>query len=187
MIQTESVRVLPTSHFRMLPCRAISHSLLHIPSHGSTLLPAGYFHCFRLLMFVLTTGNDARCSMAGTPVMNNLSRWVARACPKLFATLISTFATCWGTVVGLEGPTPSLEETPKQIPINLCKDLGLTAEPCPENGSVQVVRRALFELRRLFSCTLWRCSTCWSISSSEDDNRPFQFNHSQNGPLWERT
>ena len=125
--------------------------------------------------------------MASTPVMKKPSRWVARACPELFATLISTFATCWGTVVGLERPTPSLDQTPEQIPINLCRDLGLTAEPCPENGGVQVVRRANFELRWLFCCTSLKGSTCWSISSSEDDVRPSQCNHSQNGPLRERT
>ena len=78
--------------------------------------------------------------------MNKLSRWVARACPELFATLGSTIATCLGTVVGLEGPTPSLEQTPEQIPINLCRDLGLTAEPCPENGSVQYPFRASLAL-----------------------------------------
>ena len=119
--------------------------------------------------------------------MTKLGKWVARACPELFAMVISTFATCWGTVVGLERPTPSPDQTPEQIPINLCRDLVLTAEPCPENGSVHVVRPTHFELRWLFCCTSLRGSTCWSISSSRDDVRPLQCNHSQNGPIRERT
>ena len=40
--------------------------------------------------------------MASTHVENKLNKWMAHPCPEFFATLISTFATCWGTVVGLE-------------------------------------------------------------------------------------
>ena len=58
MIQTESVRVLPKSFF-FLNVVLSSHqpvSLAHsarsssIPTHGSTILPVGPFHSFRLLM-----------------------------------------------------------------------------------------------------------------------------------------
>ena len=114
--------------------------------------------------------------------MNKLSKWVARACPEFFATLVSRFAMCWGTVVAWR------DQRHQQIPVSLCRDLGLTAEPCPENGRVQVVRPADFEIRCLFCCTSLRSSTtCWSITSSQDDVTPLQCNHSQNGPLRDRT
>ena len=100
--------------------------------------------------------------MASTRVVKkkNQASWLARACPDFcHANLHIRHVLEHCGWRGGDQRHLWIKSLSKFRPI--CAGIsGLTAEPCPENGSVQVVRRAHFELRWLFCSTLLRCSTC---------------------------